>query len=487
MKQINKITFISLTGLYFLLNAGYYYDAFSGNRTVHLAAIMSVIIIISTITNILVLKKNPEWVGFKYVSITGFLTLCTVMMFMGKNDYVYVIIFLFVSVYILYYDLKFIISIGIYFNVLNISSLLYHTRNGTTASGAPINKSSLIIQVLGIFVFFTLLSITTYMSNKINTTKTKLLVEERNKSEKMLNDVLKTAKLVKDNAERGNKYIEELDVATNNTLNIFQDIANGNIQNSESVEKQTELTANITSMIEKVVDNANKAVDATKTSIDGINKGKRVVLSLKEMSNRISKSNEEVILVMRDFVDNAKKVKQITEGIIDISDQTNLLSLNASIESARAGEVGKGFAVVAGEIRNLAEQTSVLTNNIEKIVHLLENNASKAQNVIEGVVDAIQEENSTIEETLEYFMQIEQDMEGLDKDMKLILSSTNDVVNSNNTIIEHISQLSASSEHVTACTEEALIVNEENRNKSHDTKEVMNQLLSAAEDLEKYM
>lgn len=196
MKQINKVTFIALTCLYLVLNAGYYYDAFSGNRTVHLAAIMSVIIIISTITNILVLKKNPEWAGFKYVSITGFLTLCTVMMFMGKNDYVYVIIFLFVSVYILYYDLKFIILVGIYFNVLNISSLLYHTRNGTTASGAPINKSSLIIQVLGIFVFFTILSITTYMSNKINTTKTKLLVEERNKSEKMLNDVLKTAKLV---------------------------------------------------------------------------------------------------------------------------------------------------------------------------------------------------------------------------------------------------------------------------------------------------
>ena len=195
-----------------------------------------------------------------------------------------------------------------------------------------------------IFVFCSVLTITTYLSNKINTKKTELLIEERNKSEEMLNDVLKTARIVKDNAERGNKYIEELDVAPNNTLDIFQDIANGNVQNSESVEKQTELTANITTMIDKVVDNANKAVDATKTSIERINKGKRVVLGLKEMSNRISKSNEEVILVMRDFVDNAKKVKQITEGIIDISDQTNLLSLNASIESARAGEVGKGFA-----------------------------------------------------------------------------------------------------------------------------------------------
>ena len=75
MKQINKITVISLTGLYFLLNAGYYYDAFSGNRTVLLAAIMSVIIIISTITNIVVLKKHPEWEGFKYISIIGFLAL----------------------------------------------------------------------------------------------------------------------------------------------------------------------------------------------------------------------------------------------------------------------------------------------------------------------------------------------------------------------------------------------------------------------------
>ena len=96
---------------------------------------------------------------------------------------------------------------------------------------------------MGIFVFCSVLTITTYLSNKINTKKTELLIEERNKSEEMLNDVLKTARIVKDNAERGNKYIEELDVATNNTLDIFQDIANGNVQNSESVEKQTELTA----------------------------------------------------------------------------------------------------------------------------------------------------------------------------------------------------------------------------------------------------
>jgi methyl-accepting chemotaxis protein len=64
--------------------------------------------------------------------------------------------------------------------------------------------------------------------------------------------------------------------------------------------------------------------------------------------------------------DLTKSIDQIMSFVDDISEKTNLLSLNAAIEAARAGEAGKGFAVVASEIRKLAEQSKASTVNVKK-------------------------------------------------------------------------------------------------------------------------
>ena len=159
------------------------------------------------------------------------------------------------------------------------------------------------------------------------------------------------------------------------------------------------------------------------------------------------------------------------------------MSLNASIESARAGEAGKGFAIVAEEIRKLAEETSTLTTDIEQIVAMIESDAIVAQELIGNVEKSVEDENKTIDITMSEFDTMEKDISILGNDMEKIITSTQDVVKYNTSVMEHIEQLSAETEEVTAFIEEAYALNKDNRDKTHDAKIKIEELNNAVQNL----
>ncbi|MCX7739137.1 MAG: methyl-accepting chemotaxis protein [Hydrogenothermaceae bacterium] len=78
-----------------------------------------------------------------------------------------------------------------------------------------------------------------------------------------------------------------------------------------------------------------------------------------------------------------KDIESILQLILSISDQTNLLSLNAAIEAARAGEMGRGFAVVVDEIRKLAERTADSTNQVRTVIDKIVSDVSQTTTGIE--------------------------------------------------------------------------------------------------------
>lgn len=151
-----------------------------------------------------------------------------------------------------------------------------------------------------------------------------------------------------------------------------------------------------TQYISGQVDSIGHTVGAV-TSLEDMSKkiaeNMKIVKSQSDDSIHISKEGENLVIsatqTMHRIVESSKKITNILSMINDISEQINLLSLNASIEAARAGDSGKGFAVVAEEVGKLADNTSHQVKEIHSLSVEIEKNVSEGSQMVEDIRSTI--------------------------------------------------------------------------------------------------
>ena len=483
LRLINKITMIMITFVCFGEIVSYFF--LYAIKQIPFKAVVAVPVcsVLVAIINLIFYSKYNA--GNKYRYLANILLACIyyTMLIASECDTCYSLGVIMALIFVLYYDLRLMLITCCWIFLANTIVVARILSTTTMLSGKPADYGDVTVQVLGTFLSFTLLVLTSYMNKKFNEEKIDELQTSNKANEKLIEEMSLIATKVRDNANRGTSNIEELAKSSDDAIMIYKEIANGNTSNAISVEKQAEMTANITILINDMIEKTDEAKESSEISMKGLEEGRKSMVDLKDKSSNLMQFNQEVLNTIETFVDKTRNVKIITDGINDISSQTNLLSLNASIESARAGESGKGFAVVADEIRKLADETGVLTKNIGVIVQELEENAVKAQKVIQNVVSFIEEENVTIDNTMEKFNIMQDGIESMDENMKGISKSSKEVVDYNDIIRQHIEQLSAATEETSAHTEEALNINEINKEKMHKTQEIMDELLNVAEQL----
>lgn len=147
---------------------------------------------------------------------------------------------------------------------------------------------------------------------------------------------------------------EQVNAGAGQIADAAQSLASGAAEQAATVEEINASIENVAEQAEQNVHNVRKAAEYVAQSEEGIHNGNAHMQSLNSAMDEISKASG--------------KIYDITKMIEEIASQTNLLSLNAAIEAARAGDAGKGFAVVASEVRDLAKQSADAAKQTSELI-----------------------------------------------------------------------------------------------------------------------
>ncbi len=193
---------------------------------------------------------------------------------------------------------------------------------------------------------------------------------------------------------------------------------------------------------------------------------KNALSSIRELDEKAGQTNRIVQEVRDDIGELSKrsqKIAGIVKGISNVAEQTRLLSLNASIEAARAGALGRGFAVVAEEVHHLAEQTAVLVRDITRIVKENEHKMEETVRKADSTQDIVTEQNNALEKAIQSFNEISHSMEKLVESVQAIKNSTDDMNQHKDQVLNSIQNISAVSEETAAATQEVTAATEQQR------------------------